>query len=205
MSKQLKEYDLILKLLLVGDSSVGKSCIMLRYSDDLYTGTYISTIGVDFKVKTVQQDGLTVKLMIWDTAGQEKFRSITASYYRDAHAVMVVYDTTRPSTFDHVHKWLIEIESACQDIVKILVGNKADSPLRKVSSEKGEECADQYSLPFYETSAKLNLNITEAFTDLVDQALEKKRAVEEASRPRGDTITVQKEKKKQSKECSCKK
>ncbi|KAL5255912.1 hypothetical protein ACHWQZ_G011210 [Mnemiopsis leidyi] len=201
MSKQHQDYDAILKLLLVGDSGVGKSCLMVRYSDDLYSGTYISTIGVDFKVKTVMHDGCTIKLMIWDTAGQEKFRSMTASYYRDAHGVMVVYDVTDPTSFSHVQTWLTEIDSTCQDIVKILVGNKTDSPLRKISKTEGEACARKYNLNLYETSAKLDLNVTEAFTELVDQVMERKRTLE--CRPRGNTILVKKEKKKRNKDCSC--
>mmetsp|Transcript_44088 Transcript_44088/g.147020 ORF Transcript_44088/g.147020 Transcript_44088/m.147020 type:complete len:127 (+) Transcript_44088:66-446(+) len=100
MSQQ--EYDYVFKLVLIGDSGVGKSCLLLRFADDTYTESHISTIGVDFKIRTIQLEGKTIKLQIWDTAGQERFRTITSSYYRGAHGIIVVYDTTDAETFEHV-------------------------------------------------------------------------------------------------------
>ena len=97
-----QEYDYVFKLVLIGDSGVGKSCLLLRFADDTYTESHISTIGVDFKIRTIQLDGKTIKLQIWDTAGQERFRTITSSYYRGAHGIIVVYDTTDSETFEHV-------------------------------------------------------------------------------------------------------
>ena len=104
------EYDYLFKLLLIGDSGVGKSCLLLRFADDTYTESYISTIGVDFKIRTIQLDGKTIKLQIWDTAGQERFRTITSSYYRGAHGIIVVYDTTEMESFNNVKQWLHEID-----------------------------------------------------------------------------------------------
>ncbi|KAK0832473.1 ras GTPase, partial [Friedmanniomyces endolithicus] len=95
-------YDYLFKLLLIGDSGVGKSCLLLRFADDTYTESYISTIGVDFKIRTIELDGKTVKLQIWDTAGQERFRTITSSYYRGAHGICVVYDVTDMDSFNNV-------------------------------------------------------------------------------------------------------
>jgi len=94
----------VFKLVLIGDSGVGKSCLLLRFADDTYTESHISTIGVDFKIRTIQLEGKTIKLQIWDTAGQERFRTITSSYYRGAHGIIVVYDTTDSETFEHVRR-----------------------------------------------------------------------------------------------------
>ncbi|XP_020531803.1 ras-related protein RIC1 isoform X2 [Amborella trichopoda] len=127
------EYDYLFKLLLIGDSAVGKSCLLLRFADDSYVDSYISTIGVDFKIRTVELDGKTVKLQIWDTAGQERFRTITSSYYRGAHGIIIVYDVTEMESFNNVKQWLNEIDRYASDNVsKLLVGNKCDLVENKV-------------------------------------------------------------------------
>merc|ERR1712159_656276 len=105
-SKMNPEYDYLFKLLLIGDSGVGKSCLLFRFADDTYQESYISTIGVDFKIRTVELEGKTIKLQIWDTAGQERFRTITSSYYRGAHGIIVVYDVTDQESFNNVKTWL---------------------------------------------------------------------------------------------------
>merc|ERR1719369_136578 len=103
------ECDYSFKILLVGDSGVGKSCLLLRYTDDTYSESYTSTIGLDFMMKTVEVDGKTCKLQIWDTAGQERFKTTTASFYRGAHGIIIVYDVTNNETFENIRQWLIEI------------------------------------------------------------------------------------------------
>ncbi|WBY58514.1 ras-related protein Rab-1B [Plasmodium yoelii yoelii] len=103
-------YDSLFKILLIGDSGVGKSCLLLRFADDTYTDSYISTIGVDFKIKTIEIDDKIIKLQIWDTAGQERFRTITSSYYRGAQGIIIVYDVTDRDSFNNVKNWIIEIE-----------------------------------------------------------------------------------------------
>ncbi|KAI3617519.1 hypothetical protein CBS9595_003428 [Malassezia furfur] len=165
------DYDYLFKLLLIGDSGVGKSCLLLRFADDTYTESYISTIGVDFKIRTIELEGKTVKLQIWDTAGQERFRTITSSYYRGAHGIIVVYDVTDEATFTNVKQWLQEIERyACEGVNKLLVGNKADlTGSKQVDYETAKQFADQLNIPFLETSAKDATNVEQAFLTMAKQ------------------------------------
>lgn len=162
------EYDFLFKLLLIGDSGVGKSCLLLRFADDSYTESYISTIGVDFKIRTLNLDGKVVKLQIWDTAGQERFRTITSSYYRGAHGIIIVYDTTDMESFNNVKTWLSEIDKyASENVNKLLVGNKSDLVTKKVvDTQMAKEFADSLGIPFLETSAKNSTNVEEAFTKM---------------------------------------
>ncbi|KAL0913821.1 hypothetical protein M5K25_017311 [Dendrobium thyrsiflorum] len=133
--------------------------------DDSYLESYISTIGVDFKIRTVEQDGKTIKLQIWDTAGQERFRTITSSYYRGAHGIIVVYDVTDQESFNNVKQWLNEIDRyASENVNKLLVGNKCDLTANKVVSyETAKAFADEIGIPFMETSAKNATNVEQAF------------------------------------------
>ncbi|KAK0088366.1 hypothetical protein PV325_012264 [Microctonus aethiopoides] len=165
MSTMNPEYDYLFKLLLIGDSGVGKSCLLLRFADDTYTESYISTIGVDFKIRTIDLDGKTIKLQIWDTAGQERFRTITSSYYRGAHGIIIVYDCTDQDSFNDVKQWLEEIDRYASDNVnKLLVGNKCDLTAKKVVEyEAAKEYAEQLGIPFLETSAKNAMNVEQAF------------------------------------------
>lgn len=165
------EYDYLFKLLLIGDSGVGKSCLLLRFADDTYTESYISTIGVDFKIRTVELDGKTIKLQIWDTAGQERFRTITSSYYRGAHGIIIVYDITDVESFSNVRQWLFEIDRfASEQVNKLLVGNKSDlTNKRVVTTETAKEFAQTLDIPFLETSAKNSTNVEEAFLTMAAQ------------------------------------
>ncbi|KAI8922632.1 small GTP-binding protein [Entophlyctis helioformis] len=169
------EYDYLFKLLLIGDSGVGKSCLLLRFADDTYTESYISTIGVDFKIRTIELEGKTVKLQIWDTAGQERFRTITSSYYRGAHGIIVVYDVTDQETFNNVKQWLQEIDRyASEGVHKLLVGNKSDLENKKVVDFKtASDFAAQLGIPFLETSAKNATNVEQAFLTMAKQIKDK--------------------------------
>ncbi|XP_037537194.1 ras-related protein Rab-35b isoform X2 [Nematolebias whitei] len=115
-----RDYDYLFKLLIIGDSGVGKSSLLLRFADNTFSGSYITTIGVDFKIRTVEINGEKVKLQIWDTAGQERFRTITSTYYRGTHGVIVVYDVTSAESFVNVKRWLHEINQNCDDVCRIL-------------------------------------------------------------------------------------
>lgn len=150
---------------MIGDSSVGKSSILLQFVDGTFTSTFISTIGVDFKAKVITlESGETAKLQVWDTAGQERFKTITSSYYRGANAILIVYDVTNLESFENITKWMQEISQHATDtILRILVGNKCDGDKREVSYEDGKALAAEYGILFYETSAKDNINIDETF------------------------------------------
>ncbi|KAE8772340.1 GTP-binding protein YPTM1 [Hordeum vulgare] len=173
----LFQHDYLFKLLLIGDSSVGKSCFLLRFADDSYVDSYISTIGVDFKIRTLDMDGKTIKLQIWDTAGQERFRTITSSYYRGAHGIIIVYDITDMESFNNVKQWLSEINKYANDSVrKLLVGNKCDlAESRVVDTAVAQAYADEIGIPFLETSAKESINVEEAFLAM-SAAIKKSKA-----------------------------
>jgi len=164
------DYDYLFILVLIGDSGVGKSCLLLRFADDKWTDSYISTIGVDFKIRTIELDQKTIKLQIWDTAGQERFRTISSTYYRGAHGIIVVYDVTNKTSFDNVKRWLTEIDKyAREGVNKLLVGNKADNTEgdklsnRQVPAAEGRTFAEECGIPFLETSAKSGTFVDTAF------------------------------------------
>ncbi|KAI9499434.1 GTP-binding protein ypt1 [Zychaea mexicana] len=181
--------DYLFKLLLIGDSGVGKSCLLLRFADDTYTESYISTIGVDFKIRTIELEGKTVKLQIWDTAGQERFRTITSSYYRGAHGIIVVYDVTDQDTFNNVKQWMQEIERyAAEGVSKLLVGNKVDME-KAVESEQAAELADSLNIPFLETSAKDSSNVEQAFLTMAKQIKDKVGSTMQQQQPKS-TVSV---------------
>lgn len=159
------EYDYLFKVLIIGDSGVGKSALLLRFTEDTFSDYYISTIGVDFKIRTIEQDGKYIKLQIWDTAGQERFRTITSSYYRGAHGIMIVYDVTDPESFTNIKQWLTEISRyGSENVTKLLIGNKCDQETKRIiSTQSGKELAESLNIDFIETSAKTAANIDEAF------------------------------------------
>uniref|UniRef100_A0A8D0M1V4 Ras-related protein Rab-35 n=1 Tax=Sus scrofa TaxID=9823 RepID=A0A8D0M1V4_PIG len=139
-------------------------------------GSYITTIGVDFKIRTVEINGEKVKLQIWDTAGQERFRTITSTYYRGTHGVIVVYDVTSAESFVNVKRWLHEINQNCDDVCRILVGNKNDDPERKVvETEDAYKFAGQMGIQLFETSAKENVNVEEMFNCITELVLRAKK------------------------------
>jgi len=186
------EYDYLFKLLLIGDSGVGKSCLLLRFADDTYTESYISTIGVDFKIRTLELEGKTIKLQIWDTAGQERFRTITSSYYRGAHGIIVVYDVTDMESFNNVKQWLNEIDRyASEKVNKMLVGNKSDLTSKKaVDYNTAKEFADTLSLSFLETSAKNATNVEQAFITMAAEIKNRMATQPQQQRAPGGNINV---------------
>eukprot|EP00741_Cyanophora_paradoxa_P019544 tig00021127_g18866.t1 len=167
-------YDHLFKVLLVGDSGVGKSSILTRFIDDKFDENQPSTIGVDFKVKAMTLEGKRIKLTIWDTAGQERFRTLTSSYYRGAQGIILVYDVSRRHTFENLENWLKEIEqyNNIKEVVMLLVANKIDRLDRQVQKQEGLDFARQHRMLYIETSAKTKLGIQQAFTELVQKVLD---------------------------------
>ena len=162
------DYEFIFKVLLLGNSNVGKSSLFLRFVDDIWNDAFVPTIGVDFKIKTFDIDEKRIKMQIWDTAGQERFKNIIASYYRGAHGILLIYDVTDKDSFKNLSNWLIEIEkNSSKNVLKVLIGNKTDlEEKRVISYNQAKEFADSYGLKYIETSAKKNLNVNEAFATL---------------------------------------
>ncbi len=180
------KYDVLFKLLLVGDSGVGKTNILAQYTDKEFSPSFVTTIGIDFKIKTINFRGKIVKLQIWDTAGTERFRTITKSYYRGSHAVILVYDVTCHRSFENLTGWLTEINHCIDigsNIQMILVGNKVDltdgpdvteTSERQISTSDGKSFALENNMNFIECSAQKDENIEKLFSHITTELMEKK-------------------------------
>jgi len=157
-------YKYLFKYIIVGDTAVGKSCLLLQFTDKRFQPVHDLTIGVEFGSRTVQINNNPVKLQIWDTAGQEKFRSITRSYYRGAAGALLVFDLTRRETFEHLASWLEDCRKySSSDITIILIGNKCDLDQRTVSNQEANDFATKHGLVYLEASAKTAQNVDQAF------------------------------------------
>ncbi|XP_014049111.1 ras-related protein Rab-37 isoform X2 [Salmo salar] len=178
-------FDIAFKVMLLGDSAVGKTCVLVRFKDGAFLGgNFIATVGIDFRNKVLTVDNAKVKLQIWDTAGQERFRSVTHAYYRDAQALLLLYDITCKSSFDNIRAWLTEIhEYAQKDVVIMLLGNKTDmAGERVIKHEEGEKLAKEYGVPFMETSAKTGVNVELAFLAVAKEL--KHRSAQQPNEPK---------------------
>ena len=163
------ETELVYKILLLGDSEVGKSCFLMRYSDNIFVENYITTIGLDYKLKYVQLDsGETIKVQLWDTAGQDRYRTIAKNYYKGSHGILLLYDITKENSFENIREWVQNIrEEVYEKAIIFLIGNKIDKKNeRKITTEQGQKLADEYNLPFFEASAKSGENVEEIFKNL---------------------------------------
>eukprot|EP00949_MAST-11_sp_MAST-11-sp1_P004199 g4199.t1 len=164
-----------IKLLTIGDSAVGKTCLISKFARDVFNPNFITTIGIDYKIKEVTLQDRKYKLLIWDTAGQERFRTITTSYFRGCQGILLVYDITNKKSYNNVRGWVDQIKGVTEDkqvpknqpketVCQILVGNKCDiENKRQVSFQQGKELADEFGIPFIETSAKDDINVKDAF------------------------------------------
>ena len=162
------------KILLLGDTSVGKTCFLKRYIDGTFQDAYLSTIGFDYKFKIVTlKNGKKARVQLWDTAGQERFRTIAKSFYNGAHGIILMYDVTNRKTYDNIRKWLNQIkEQAKKTICIVLIANKIDSDGRIVTKEEGERLAKESNLEIFEASAKEKINVNEAFERIIENISE---------------------------------
>lgn len=175
-SNSEKEYDFLFKIVLIGNNSVGKSSIVSRFTDNVFDNTYVSTIGVDFRLKLIICKNYFTKLQIWDTSGQERFRAITSSYYRGAHGIILTYDITNRTSFNDLTYWIEEFKkyNNGETVPTVLIGNKVDLIARRtVSKLEAEKYAAENGFFYIESSAKNNTNIVNVFELLAEQILEK--------------------------------
>ena len=168
--EEANNYELLYKIIIIGDTCVGKTNILARYIKDEFRENSKSTVGVEFGTKYLTVKGIGAKIQIWDTAGQERYRSITSSYFRGSHGCFIVYDITNEISFEHVDRWYETTKrESTQDISIVLVGNKCDlENERKISKEKGEEKAKTLNCPFFETSALSKIKIEDIFTEMIN-------------------------------------
>ena len=169
-------FDVKYKIMVLGESRVGKTSLIKRYTKDQFGGVYLTTVGMDFQDKIIELEDKKVRLQVWDTAGQERFRNVTKSYFQSSHGLLVVYDITDKESFEKINFWMENIKNNAPEKAKlILVGNKCDlANERKVTIEYGENKARNYNIKFFESSAKDGTNVNEIFEELVKQIIEGK-------------------------------
>jgi Ras-related protein Rab-1A len=195
-------FDNTIKLLLIGDSSVGKTNFIFRFVDNRFQTVHLTTIGFDFKSKivTLPNSKKTLKLQIWDTAGQERYMSLNQNLFLKVHGVILMYDISNRESFDHLTKWLDLIKDAINDIPIVLVGNKIDKEEeRLVSYNEGEQLAKELNISFFESSGKENKNVKEPFYSLCEEIINKMK--NERTSTNNFSINNQKEKEKKKKCC----
>mmetsp|Transcript_4440 Transcript_4440/g.14736 ORF Transcript_4440/g.14736 Transcript_4440/m.14736 type:complete len:224 (+) Transcript_4440:102-773(+) len=197
MARPDDEYDYLFKVVLIGDSGVGKSNLLSRFTRNEFNLESKSTIGVEFATKSIVAEGKTIKAQIWDTAGQERFKTITTSYYHGAQGVVVVFDVSNETSFDHVSYWLEEVRKNAKPAVQVvLVGNKVDLP-RRVPEARARAFARSRGIAYLETSAKTDTNVTELFETVSRQLRTqfhldlKATATEGGGGPRRDVVSLQ--------------
>ena len=168
-------YDYLLKYIIIGDAAVGKSNLLLRFAQNDFKTDYQLTIGVEFGAKNLEIDNKKYRLQIWDTAGQENYRSITRAYYKNSVCALLVYDITNRDSFEHISSWIEDcLAQSPKTVFMVLVGNKSDlSDKRKVTTEEGQQMAKNHNLIFFETSAKTGENVDKIFEESANEISKK--------------------------------
>ena len=191
------------KILTIGESGVGKTCVLRRFVENKFLKNHLATIGIDFKTKTLNINNQEIKLKIWDTAGQERFRNITTQYYKGADGIVLVYDVTDESSYEKIRDWMEQILSNTQqeEIGLVLLGNKCDMEPRSVSEEMGKKMAEELKITYYETSALNGQGIKEAFEELTRDIMKKKGFGEGNNNVGGVELTGKRKKDKKDKDC----
>ena len=184
-----KNYDELIKLVFIGDSSVGKTCLLMRFSENRFPEDHMPTIGIDFKIKIMTVGKKRCKMQLWDTAGQERFQTITASYYKGAAGALLVYDASNRSTFLSVTNWIKQIDNNASDQVhKILVANKSDLSNLEVSEDEGGQLAKDYRMQFFATSAKTGENVEDMFQQISQRILTQRQLKKEEQEQKTDAF-----------------
>ena len=193
-------FDVKYKIMVLGESKVGKTSLIKRYTKDQFGGVYLTTVGMDFQDKIIELEDKKVRLQVWDTAGQERFRNVTKSYFQSSHGLLVVYDISDKESFDKINFWMENIKNNAPENAKlILVGNKCDlANERKVTIEDGENKARNYNIKFFESSAKDGTNVNELFFYLANEIYQ-----DEKTKGKDNKKTVQLDSKKKGKKGCC--
>lgn len=165
-------WEYLIKIVIIGDSKSGKTSLVNRYCDDHFSSSFITTIGIDFKIKTIEVNGIKVKVQLWDTAGQERFRTLTKTYWRGANGVILVFDCSNRESFEHLESWFEELNlntynNSGNGNVRIICSSKIDLPEKTIGVEELANFAKKYNCKFYETSSKLNVGIDNMFEELI--------------------------------------
>ena len=202
-----KEYDYIMKLILIGDASVGKTNILNKYLKNEFDPNSKSTLGVELGTKNVKIDNKIIKVQIWDTAGQERYKAITSTYYKGAKGAIIVYDITRKLTFDNIDKWIADLKiNGDENIMIFLVGNKSDlNNNREVSKDEGINKSEKYNVPFLETSALQGDNIDRVFEELIQSVYinNSEELLEENKKAINNGVDINEDDKDNNKENKC--
>ena len=200
-----EQFDLKVKIMLIGDSNVGKTSILKRFCKNIFSTSYISTVGIDFENKYIKIGKQTINLQIWDTAGQERYKVLSRNYYNNSDAFMIVYDITNLKSFESVTNWIEQIkENASENVKSILIGNKSDLEVkRKIKTEEGKNLANKININFYETSAQNGSNIEKAISDLVKEVINDDNFVKEYESNSPSQISEEKFNKENKKKNCC--